>query len=234
MNTDKSTKNLNIFRICLSIAISMITVNAKANDKFDQSVLCTRYFPQYEAAFKLPEKLLNAVSIIETGRWNKAVESSVSWPWTVNNGGDGHHFDTKIEAVAKVKQLIKDGKTNIDVGCMQVNLKYHPNAFRSLDQALEPKYNIGYAANLLRQHQKKYNDWRKSIAMYHSGDSNLGKKYSNKVLKAWQTQLTIAGHRFDTNQFNIPSKGQFNVTSRTAEDNQVSDLTKLALQRFKY
>ena len=40
---------------------------------------------------------------------------------------------------------------SIDIGCAQVNLMHHPDAFASLEQAFDPMANADYAARFLKQ-----------------------------------------------------------------------------------
>ena len=54
-----------------------------------------------------------------------------------------------------VRKLQRRGVRNIDVGCMQVNLRYHPKAFKSLGQAFDPRANAAYAAGFLRKLRDK-------------------------------------------------------------------------------
>ena len=56
---------------------------------------------------------------------------ALAWPWTVNQAGKSFYLKSKQEAIAKVKELQAQGHTNIDVGCMQINLAYHPDAFEN-------------------------------------------------------------------------------------------------------
>ena len=46
---------------------------------------------------------------------------------------------TRQQAVAAVQALQARGVRSIDVGCLQVNLMYHPIAFASLDDAFDPR-----------------------------------------------------------------------------------------------
>ncbi len=63
--------------------------------------------------------------------------------------GQGTFYDTKPQAIAAVRALQAGGVHSIDVGCMQVNLKHHPTAFGSLEQAFDPSANADYAAQFL-------------------------------------------------------------------------------------
>ena len=53
------------------------------------------------------------------------------WPWTLNQGGDSHYLDSAAEALAKLDDILATGTTNVDVGCMQLNWKWHSEAFAS-------------------------------------------------------------------------------------------------------
>ena len=64
----------------------------------------------------------------------------------MNAEGQGFYYDTKVEAVAAVRAMQARGIRSIDVGCMQVNLMFHPDAFVSLDEAFDPMANARYAA----------------------------------------------------------------------------------------
>jgi hypothetical protein len=75
--------------------------------------------------------------------------------------------------------------TSIDVGCMQVNLMYHPSAFASLEQAFDPSSNALYAARFLNRLFAQTNDWEQAAAMYHSATPELGEDYRQRVLAFW-------------------------------------------------
>lgn len=65
--------------------------------------------------------------------------------------GKGRYFATKEEAVRAVKKLQAQGVKSIDVGCMQINLAYHGDAFDSIEDALDPETNVTYGAKFLLQ-----------------------------------------------------------------------------------
>jgi soluble lytic murein transglycosylase-like protein len=75
---------------------------------------------------------------------------------------------------------------SIDVGCMQVNLMYHPHAFASLEDAFDPRTNAEYAARFLNELYAADRDWAHAIAAYHSETPALGEAYRVLVLARWQ------------------------------------------------
>ena len=148
--------------------------------------LCTRYLPRQERKYGIPLHLLSAIASTESGRWHKGLNMALPWPWTVNSQGKGYYFDTKEEAVTFVQTLRAQGVSSMDVGCMQVNLHHHPDAFSTLTQAFEPQTNIEYAAKFLRNNYDEKRSWRIAASYYHSRTPSLGSQYVGSVFKSWQ------------------------------------------------
>lgn len=147
------------------------------------SANCEGYLSHMERAMGIPPHLLKAISHIESGRQVKGVR--VAWPWTINVGGRGYIFPAKQEAIEAVKRFQKQGLQSIDVGCMQVNLKYHPHAFRSLEDAFDPQLNITYAAQYLKDLKARYGSWVKAVAHYHSALPYHHGPYQKRVMQEW-------------------------------------------------
>ena len=138
----------------------------------------------------IPRGLLYAIALTESGRWNKEKKFSHAWPWTIRSKADGFVLDSKSEAIATVEKLKRSGRKNIDVGCMQINLKYHPNAFTDLNQAFEPRANVTYAARFLASLRKEAKSWQQAIEWYHSRDGRRGHEYRKKVYSHWRQAQT--------------------------------------------
>ena len=52
--------------------------------------------------------------------------------------------------MAAVRAMQANGVRSIDVGCGQINLMYHPDAFPNLELAFDPQANAAYAARFLK------------------------------------------------------------------------------------
>ncbi len=150
--------------------------------------LCPRYISAAEQREGLPPHLLTAISKVESGLWDAKTKANLAWPWTVMAEGKGRYLPSKTAAIAEVRKLQARGITNIDVGCMQINLRYHPDAFESLDQAFDPKHNTAYAAQLLRKLRGQAGSWTHAIGDYHSKTIAFARVYRLKVFKAWRTE----------------------------------------------
>ena len=102
-------------------------------------------------------QLSSSQAEVESGRANdKGVIRP--WPWTINAEGRGQFFATKLEAIAAVRALQASGVRSIDVGCMQVNLMYHPNAFASLDEAFDAPANAPLLPPVVDDHAEHQQD----------------------------------------------------------------------------
>ncbi|MEN6542739.1 transglycosylase SLT domain-containing protein [Parvibaculum sp.] len=149
---------------------------------------CERAAIAIEATQKMPRALLVSVSMAETGRLDPETRKTRPWPWTINAEGQSFYFDTKREAVAATKRLLKAGVRSIDVGCMQVNLRYHPDAFADLYDAFDPLTNVTYAARFLTRLHGQARSWPKAVANYHSELASRNKPYFAKVIRIWANE----------------------------------------------
>lgn len=152
------------------------------------SQLCAAPIKAAESRFDLPGELLMAVAMIESGRWDSEERRTVPWPWTVYAEGRDRHFETKEEAVAEVERLRARGVSNIDVGCMQVNLRYHPKAFASLEEAFAPERNVEYAARFLLDLFEAKRSWANAVAAYHSSTPEYARPYREKFVAVWNQE----------------------------------------------
>jgi len=138
-----------------------------------------------ERKWAIPEHLLTAISQVESGRWSTSHKANVAWPWTVTSSGTGRFFDSKEEALAEVELLMTEGVRNIDVGCMQINLHYHADAFDTLADAFDPDKNTAYAAEFLSKLKTPSNSWIDAAGTYHSSTPDRKAYYQGKVMAAW-------------------------------------------------
>ena len=149
------------------------------------SGICRNASAAAEAALHVPDAFLSAIAKVESGRPDPATGVSAPWPWTINAEGRGSFYASKAEAVAAVRALQASGVRSIDVGCLQVNLLHHPNAFASLEEALDPGANAMYAAGFLVALFHQTGSWPLAAAAYHSQTPTLGAPYERRVLAEW-------------------------------------------------
>jgi hypothetical protein len=168
--------------LTLTVAASMTQASPAGAGLPD---VCGTIAERTEVAEGIPPGLIRAVTLVESGRWLPDDQRTQAWPWTVTAGPNTFYLPTKRAALEKVEELQASGRSNIDVGCMQINLGYHGDAFASLEDALDPARNIAYGAKFLKQLRLETRSWARATALYHSSDPDLGQVYRAKVYRRW-------------------------------------------------
>jgi soluble lytic murein transglycosylase-like protein len=171
------------------LATFSFSASAVIDPELLESKKCSNMFAYFEGRYKLPQHTLHSISLQETQKAHSTHKIALVWPWTINLKGNGYHFETKDKALSFARAQIAAGNNSIDVGCMQINLKYHPDAFTSLEQAFSPRRNIAYGAKFLKEHYNKAGSWNTAIGRYHSGEQNRAAKYLASVSKISDTML---------------------------------------------
>lgn len=161
-------------------------VNAQDAD-VPVEMLCLSYSQAFERGHQIPQGLLTAIALAESGR--PGADGSLSaWPWTINVSGRGRYFETKEEAVQETRKLLDAGERSIDVGCMQVNLRYHPDAFPTVEDAFDPATNVAYGAKYLSELHGLQGSWARAIERYHSSEDGRREEYRDRVIALWNTE----------------------------------------------
>lgn len=128
----------------------------------------------------IPPGLLSAIARTESGRGDGA-GGIEAWPWTLNQGGKGSFHDSRDAAMDHLQNLLAQGVQNVDIGCMQLNYRWHHDGFPSVAAMMEPEQNTRYAARFLRALHDRYGSWEAATAAYHSLDAERGQRYLAKV-----------------------------------------------------
>jgi Transglycosylase SLT domain len=170
-------------RQCLAVlALAFAGQSARAGAAHAPAVRCETAIGAAARASHVPADLMAAIGLVETGRQDPVSGAWHPWPWSINAEGKGLFFTSKSEAIAAVRSLQADGVRSIDVGCMQVNLMHHPDAFATLEEAFDPIRNANYAGRFLDQLFQRSGHWMVAAGWYHSGTSDLAADYVKKVL----------------------------------------------------
>lgn len=154
----------------------------------DPSTFCEMAAIHHEHENGLPRALLAAVAMAESGRYSQKTRKARAWPWTINAEGRPYYFKTKREAIEKTQNLLDSGMRSIDIGCMQVNLRYHPDAFASLEDAFDPMTNVAYGADFLMRLRERTGSWQQAVANYHSQTASRGGRYFARVIQIWENE----------------------------------------------
>ncbi len=141
----------------------------------DTAAICDQMAGLASQRTGVPLSVLKAISLTETGR--KRGKAFRPWPWTVNMEGKGHWFESREAAKAYVDKEYARGARSFDIGCFQINYRWHGEAFASIDEMFDPVPNALYAARLLGQLHSELGSWGKAAGAYHSRTKELAERY---------------------------------------------------------
>ncbi|WP_328586878.1 transglycosylase SLT domain-containing protein [Tranquillimonas rosea] len=156
---------------------------------------CDRAAQVAAAERDVPLDVMRAITRTETGRQRGGTLEP--WPWTVNLEGDGHWFDTLDAALAFAHRHHSAGARSFDVGCFQVNFRWHGSAFESLAEMFDPAANARYAASFLARLKAELGTWEAAAGAYHSRT----RRYADRYLRRFSAiradlEPPAAGPRF--------------------------------------
>ncbi len=156
----------------------LLALPARATESPDEaaiSAICDATSAAAAGARGIPPDALYAITLTETGRSRGG--KLRPWPWTVNMEGKGFWFDTREEALAYVTERYNAGARSFDVGCFQINYKWHGMNFESIEAMFDPMTNATYAAQLLGGLYDEFGDWTKAAGAYHSRTETYASRY---------------------------------------------------------
>lgn len=128
--------------------------------------VCIQEILRAQERYGIPNNLLLGIGLQEAGVTRGG--ALTIWPWSVNAEGEGRMFESRAAAEAWVARRQAQGVSSIDVGCMQVNLRWHPDAFERMADGFDPVKNVDYAARFLVDLQRRTGDWMLAAGSYHS------------------------------------------------------------------
>ena len=199
------------FFIFINFFLFIIKDTYAATPKKNKS--CEKVIETIEDLTDIPKNLLLSIGKSESGRILKN-NKHVIWPWTVNHAGKSLFFDTKKQMKKYVLKNVEKKDFNLDVGCMQINLKWHKNNFKKISDMFAVEPNVSYAASFLLQLKNKHGSWDKAIKHYHSSDPKKNKPYLIKVKHFWKIK--------EDNTV----KSAINIKRKEANTNSLSSIIK--------
>jgi hypothetical protein len=170
---------LRLLRLLAALALCApaLPLPAAADDEA-HAALCERAIVTGARRGGVPVEVLHAIALTETGR-NLGGRLRPS-PWAINREGQGHWFRSHDEALAFARASIAAGRPSFDVGCVQINYRWHGRAFPSIEAMLDPEWTATYAAQFLRTLYEERGSWSAAAGAYHSLTPELANTYRTR------------------------------------------------------
>ena len=136
-----------VLALLLSLALPAGPLRADGAESGAQ--ICERAIIAGARRAGLPQDVLHAISLTETGRARGG--RLRPYPWAINREGKGFWFQNRDEALAFARASLAAGRRSFDVGCFQINYLWHGANFASLEAMFDPDTGADYAAPLPRR-----------------------------------------------------------------------------------
>ena len=154
----------NLVGFALAVLLCPVAVMARAAQ--DDHMVCAAAAREAAQASGVPLPVLLAISLTESGR--KRGNTFAAWPWVMNIAGKGVWFESRAAALSHAQATLAGGETSFDMGCFQINYRWHGEHFTSLGHMLEPRANAQYAARFLTELYAETGNWTTAVGHYHS------------------------------------------------------------------
>jgi len=152
-----------------------------ANLAENPAAICLAAGDRAADAHGVPRAVMRALTRTETGRSSGGALQP--WPWTVNMEGAGHWFDSRAAALAYVAREQARGARSFDVGCFQLNHRWHGQAFASVEAMFDPAANADYAARFLKGLHDESGAWDAAAGLYHSRTPEFRDRYAARFAR---------------------------------------------------
>ena len=130
------------------------------------ALLCEHALAAAARESGVPLDILYSVGLTETGH------KGVLGPYDLNIDGRSVHSETLAVALEIYARAEQSGAKFIDIGCMQINHRFHAAHFRSLEDMFDPERNVRYAAGFLKTLYAQEGSWTLAVARYNAGPDN--------------------------------------------------------------
>src|SRR5579871_4993253 len=139
-------------RACRAILLAVCAFSASSAHA-DGTLACEREMTRAAARTGVPLNVLYSVGLTETGRRGELS------PFDLNIDGRDVHSGTLAEAMARFALARARGARLIDIGCMQINHRWHAAHFGALSEMFDPARNVEYAASFLKSLRAQEGNW---------------------------------------------------------------------------
>lgn len=161
-----------IVRLALLLILFVLTPSVRAEAP---AQMCERAAMQVATETGVPVDILASLTLTETGRRRNGLVRP--WAWSVNAEGRGIWFDDPQSAIAFAEERIAQGRLNVDIGCFQLNYRWHGQHFASPAAMFDPLENTRYAARFVSQLHAEFGDWRRAAGAFHSRTPQHANRY---------------------------------------------------------
>ena len=168
-----TVRSLRLLAMSVLMAASISSVVRPAASA-EAGQTCETHIAASARRYDIPLAVFYAVGLVETGGRHGLQ------PYSLNIDGRASVSPNLAEGMQAFEAARRSGAKMIDVGCMQINYRWHGDKFGGSAAAMfDPSRNVDYAARFLRELKSREGTWTLAVARYNAGPNNnpAQKKY---------------------------------------------------------
>ena len=126
--------------------------------------------------------LLYSVALAESAFHKKGIKTVKPWQFALRTSSSAYYGKCYEDTVKELRRILKT-TDSVDVGIMQINVRWHKHRVRKPEDLIDLQTNVSVAADILRERlAANDDDWTQALAQYHSFTPARGAWYSAFVL----------------------------------------------------
>ena len=126
--------------------------------------------------------LLYSVALAESAFHKKGIKTVKPWQFALRTSSRAYYGESYEDTVRELHRILKT-TDSVDIGLMQINLRWHAHRVHKPEDLLDVKTNVTVAADILKERLiANHDNWAQALAQYHSFDDNRGPWYASFVL----------------------------------------------------
>lgn len=179
--------SLTIFTLALAIACPGAFAQSEQTPEFLRGSI----FDAQAARTGIESLLLYSIALVESGASRgRGLVAPSPYAIRVNERSlnRAYYPSDRAEAQALLAELLEAGYTNIDVGLMQINLRWHGHRVKEPANLLDPAENISIGTDILYDAMlSSPSDVLTAVGRYHSWRPELGRPYAERVIRIYRS-----------------------------------------------
>lgn len=137
--------------------------------------------------------LLYSIALAESGFNPSSTQWVAPYPWVLRTPSKPIYSKNQKEAIEQLRSILKTSKA-VDVGLMQINIRWHGHRIKNVEELLDPLTNLRIGADILNENfARNPENAIKAIGNYHSYEPERAYRYG---LTVWRIFSTLKSKTF--------------------------------------
>lgn len=144
------------------------------------------HFDRAGRAHGIDPVLIYAVALAESAS-GRGKDSVSPWPWTLRAPERGYYEKNRLSAEIRLEELVREHGHMIDVGLMQINLRWNGHRVSSMHDLFDIETNIMVGAEILAEAiMSSPTDLELGVGRYYTWNEPRARSYGSRVIGIYE------------------------------------------------